>query len=172
MPPLYRELTDPYILPLATWPEPGLLAQQTHWIRNTLDPLVAHSGGEALTVNDVLTLDAFLRKLHLATHVSVTDLRASRMHLAIIEICGRATRWPAKLIERAEAIQTDWEARFGPLRLVGWDVVENGGKLEEWKGCEALKREEVLAKWVKEGGVPLGAGRARRWGDLGFKAGE
>lgn len=168
MPTLNRELTDPYALPLATWPEPGLLARQTHWIRNTLDPLVAHSGGEALSVNDVLSLDAFLRKLHLAAHISLTDLRTSRIHLAIVEICGRATRWPAKLTERAEVVLREWEERFGSLRDVGWEVE----RLERWEGCEGLKREEVLAKWVREGVVQVSPGRARKWGDLGFKAGE
>lgn len=169
MPPLNRELTDPYALPLATWPSRELLAQQTHWIRNTLDPLVAHSGGEALSVNDVLTLDAFLRKLHLASHVSLADLRFSRIHLAIVEICGKATRWPEKLIERAEAVQGGWEERFGPLRKVGWEL---GERLQGWEGCEGLRREEVLAKWVRDGGVPLSLARSRRWGDLGFRAGE
>lgn len=56
-----------------------------------------------MLVEDALYLDEYLRKLAQTT-VSVEDMRVSRIHLAILDIAGRSTRWPHLLIEQAEAI--------------------------------------------------------------------
>lgn len=139
---------------------PSHLKLHSHWIRNTLDQQIALSGPEALAANDLLDLDSFLRGLLAqAAHIPLETLRQTRIHLAILDICGRATRWPLKVIERAEAIDGVWEGRFGDLGAVGWVV-----GVEGWE--EVVERRESA---VLRG---LNLGRARRFGDLGFRAGE
>lgn len=147
-PPFTRNYTDPSLIT-----SPPYLTSQTHWIRNTLDLQIAQNGPEALTANDLLDIDSFLRGLlaH-ASEIPLSTLRSTRIHLAVLDICGRATRWPLKVIERAEAIGQVWEGRFGDLNKVGWEEVVGG-------------RESVGL-----GGVSIG--EARRFGDLGFRPGE
>jgi hypothetical protein len=136
------------------------LTSQAHWIRNTLDLQIAQSGPEALQANDLLDVDSFLRSLlSFASGVSLATLRSSRIHLAILDICGRATRWPLKVIERAEAVGAVWESRYGPLASIGWDIKADG-----WNDIMG-KRECVVIREAD-------SGRARRLGDLGFKPGE
>lgn len=155
MPNLTRHFTD------ATQAiSPQLLTSHAHWIRNTLDLQIAHSGPEALAANDLLDLDSFLRGLLAqAPQISLETLRTTRIHLAVLDICGRATRWPLKVIERADAIGVVWEGKFGSLSQIGWVV-----RAEGWD--EVVEKRESL---VLRG---LNIGRARRFGDLGFKAGE
>ncbi|KAL1584640.1 hypothetical protein WHR41_06829 [Cladosporium halotolerans] len=136
------------------------LTSQAHWIRNTLDLQIAQSGPEALQANDLLDVDSFLRSLlSFASGVSLATLRSSRIHLAILDICGRATRWPLKVIERAEAVGAVWESRYGPLASIGWDIKADG-----WNDIMG-KRESVVIREAD-------SGRARRLGDLGFKPGD
>jgi hypothetical protein len=153
--PFARNFTDPSLVA-----SPPYLRSQTHWIRNTLDLQIAQSGPEALTANDLLDIDSFLRGLlpH-ASEISTSTLRSTRIHLAVLDICGRATRWPLKVIERAEAIGAVWEGKYGSLSSIGWDV-----DVEGW--------DEVVEK--SEGVVLNGSSieNARRFGDLGFKPGE
>ncbi|KAM0714013.1 hypothetical protein Q7P37_010977 [Cladosporium fusiforme] len=153
--PYGRNFTDPTLVTC-----PPYLRSQAHWIRNTLDLQIAQAGPEALTANDLLDIDSFLRGLlpH-ASEVPLSTLRSSRIHLAVLDICGRATRWPLKVIERAEAIEAVWEARFGKLSAVGWDV-----DVEGW--------EEVVGKGESVVLTESSVDRARRFGDLGFKPGE
>jgi hypothetical protein len=139
---------------------PQHLAAQAHWIRNTLDLQIAQSGPEALSANDLPEIDAFLRSLlYYAGGLSLATLRSSRIHLAVLDICGRATRWPLKVIERAEAVGQIWEGRYGPLAGLGWDV-----KIDGWDEVVGNRESTVLRG--------LNMGRARKFGDLGFKPGE
>ena len=139
---------------------PQNLTTKAHWIRNTLDLQIAHSGPEALAANDLLDLDSFLRDLlSQAPQISLETLRTTRIHLAVLDICGRATRWPLKVIERAEAIGNIWEGKYGSLSQIGWVI-----RVEGWD--EVVEKRESL---VLRG---LNIGKARRFGDLGFKPGE
>lgn len=154
-PPLSRNFTDASLVTSTAH-----LTSQAHWIRNTLDLQIAHAGPEALSSNDLLDLDSFLRSLLCYAHgVSIAALRSSRIHVALLEICGRATRWPLKVIERADAIGQVWENKYGSLNAIGWDVRADG-----WDQVVG-NRESVVLKG-------LNIGHARRFGDLGFKPGE
>lgn len=136
------------------------LTAQAHWIRNSLDLQIAQSGPEALSANDLLEIDSFLRSLlYYAEGLSLATLRSSRIHLAILDICGRATRWPLKVIERSEAIGQVWEGRYGVLSGIGWDVCIDG-----WDEIVGNRESTVLRG--------LNMGKARKFGDLGFKPGE
>jgi hypothetical protein len=132
------------------------LAAQAHWIRNTLDLQIAQSGPEALSAHDLLEIDAFLRSLlYYAGGVSLATLRSSRIHLAVLDICGRATRWPLKVIERAEDVGQVWEDRYGTLSGLGWDV-----RIDGWNEVVGNRESTVLRG--------LNMGKAI----LGFKPGE
>jgi hypothetical protein len=139
---------------------PQHLTRMAHWIRNTLDLQIAQSGPEALSSNDLLDIDSFLRSLlSYAGGLSLETLRSTRIHLAVLEICGRATRWPLKVIERAEAIGQVWENRYGVLSGIGWDV-----RVDGWNEIVGSRESTVLRG--------LNMGKARKFGDLGFKPGE
>lgn len=139
---------------------PQHLTSKAHWIRNTLGLQIAQSGPEALSSNDLLDVDSFLRSLlSYAGGLSLETLRDSRIHLAVLEICGRATRWPLKVIERAEAIGQVWENRYGVLSGIGWEV-----RIDGWDEVVGNRESTVLRG--------LNMGKARKFGDLGFKPGE
>lgn len=146
------------------------LKTHSHWIRNTLDPTIARDGPEAISVEDALYLDQFLRKLLLVT-TSVQDIRLSRIHLALLEIAGRSTRWPHRLIERAEAVIKVWEAKVGRLAEIGIELLGPGGRLDGVVTFASLAADNVLMTWLKQGDKVL-PNRARRRGDVGFKPGE
>lgn len=98
------------------------------WIREDLDTLVAREGPDALGVNDVLALHSVFVALQ-SRPISIDKMRFSRIHLAVQEICGRATRWPARLVEEADRVVETLESRMGSLRSVRTPLYEQGGRL-------------------------------------------
>lgn len=156
---------------LASIYNPEYLLHQSRWIRDDLDLQVARDGPDALHSNDVLTLDEFLRRL-LTSNISVDDIRTSRLHLTISAVAGHATRWPTKLIDKAEALKVAWEKQYGPLKKIKVPLYEKGGRLHGICGPEDITMESMLVKWLKNPGVKVSPLMARRRGDLGFKPGE
>ena len=150
---------------------PDLLRHHARWIRDDLDPQVARDGPDALHSDDILTLDEFLRRL-LTSDIRLDVIRFSRLHLAIIGICGLATRWPKKLIERADALRAAWEAEHGPLEQLLPPLYEPGGRLHGICRPEDLSKEKVIIKWLKTPGLKPSPLHSRRVGDLGFQPGE
>lgn len=151
--------------------DPQFLLEQCRWIRDDLDPQVARDGPDALHSDDILTLDEFLRRL-LTSNISLEDIRFSRLHLAIISMSGQATRWPKKLIERGDTLRAAWETQHGSLKKLGTPLYELGGRLNGVCKPEDLSKDRLLIKWSKMPGIKLSPLVARRFGDLGFKAGE
>lgn len=150
---------------------PDFLRKQSRWIRDDLDPQVARDGPDALHSDDILTLDEFLRRL-LTSKVQLEDIRHSRLHSAILAICGQATRWPKKLIERADSLSIAWEVEYGPLKNITPVLYEPGGRLHGVCKPEDTSKEKLLVKWLKAPGVKISPLTARRVGNLGFKPGE
>lgn len=150
---------------------PDELRQQARWIRDILDPQVAQEGQDALHSDEILTLDELLRKL-LDSDISLEDIRYSRMHLAIREIAGRATRWPKKLADRCDMLKGAWEARYGPLNTIGTLLYGPGGRLHGICTPDDLSKEKLLVKWLKSPEAKLSPAVARRKGSLGFTPGE
>lgn len=146
------------------------LKAHASWIRDVLDPTIARDGPEAISVEDALFLDQYLRRLRLAA-ITIYHLRQSRFHLAAIEIAGKATRWPRQLIERAEALISTWESKFGSLSAIGIELLGSGGRLEGLPMGTDLHTDSLLVTWLKQG-VKILPARARKWGDLGFAPGE
>ena len=150
---------------------PDFLQQQTRWIRDDLDPQVARDGPDALHSDEILTLDEFLRRL-ITSNIQLEDIRFSRLHLAVVAICGQATRWPTKLIERADALRVEWESKYGPLKNIHPILYEPGGRLNGICNPDDLSRDKLIVKWLKTPGLKLSPLHARKVGDLGFKPGE
>lgn len=100
MPPMSLVVKD---LTVTSLLDTANMKEHVQWLRDTLDPLIAREGPEAISVEDALYLDQFFRKL-LLTSLSVQDIRSTRIHLALLEIAGKSTRWPRGLIERTETV--------------------------------------------------------------------
>lgn len=147
------------------------LLEQCRWIRDDLDPQIARDGPDALHSDDVLTLDEFLRRL-LTSNICLEDIRFSRLHLAIMSISGQATRWPSKLIERADTLKDAWETEHGSLKTLGTPLYETGGRLNGVCKLEDLSKDKLIIRWLKTPGIKLSPLVARRFGDLGFRPGE
>lgn len=150
---------------------PDYLLHQSRWIRDDLDLQVARDGPDALHSDDILTLDEFLRRL-LASNISLDDIRSSRLHLAIDAISGKATRWPVKLIDKADGLKRNWEKLHGSLKNLTPPLYESGGRLYGIARAEDVTNEKLLVKWLKAPGPKVSPLAARKRGDLGFKPGE
>lgn len=151
--------------------DPNRLFQQARWIRDILDPQVAQGGPDALPSDDILSIVEMLRKVQDAD-ISLRDLRFCRMHLVVSAISGCATRWPAKLVDRCDAIKKAWEAKYGsPLKSLGTPLYEPGGRLHGICEPTDLSKEKLLVKWMR-GGAKLSPSVSRKKGDLGFTPGE
>ncbi|KAK5116458.1 hypothetical protein LTR62_008007 [Meristemomyces frigidus] len=148
------------------------LRRRARWIRDDLDPRVAREGADALHADELLKLDEFLRRLTLSDS-SVDDIRISRIHIAILDIAGHGTRWPARLIDRCDELKAVWQNKCGPLRSLGILLYEPGGRLHGICTPDENDKEKLLAKWLKKSGDhKLSPLRALRHGDLGFKPGD
>lgn len=109
------------------------LRQIASWIRDELDPHVAREGPMALDPNDVLTIHSVLLALH-NFRVPLKTLRLSRVHIAVTEMCGKATRWPRKLVDEADNVVESWEKQFGKVKKIRVPLFEDGGRL--WGICD------------------------------------
>jgi hypothetical protein len=107
---------------------PGQLRRTTAWIRDILDPTVAREGPDALRADDVLAIHTLLLVLQ-THHVSQYVLRFSRIHLAVTEICGRATRWPKKLVDESDRVMAHLEMKFGSLKHIKAPLFDLDGRL-------------------------------------------
>jgi len=152
-------------------PDPEYLRTRTSWIRDDLDPLIAREGPDTLSSDAVITLFTFfdeLRKSNIPLHI----LRYSRIHLALLDISGRATRWPGKLIDQVDDLVKHWESIYGSLLDIRPFLYEEGGRLHGISTPEDIDRARLLIKWLRAPATPVSPAISRRHGGLGFKAGE
>jgi hypothetical protein len=147
------------------------LKGRVSWIRDDLDPLVARDGPHTLQPDTVIVLFKFFAQLR-ASYLPLETIRDSRIHLALIDIARRATRWPARLIEEAEDIIFRWESEWGPLSSIKVNIYGIGGRLHGISTPEDLQRELLLAKWSRKNTAWVDPNFSRRNGGLGFQAGE
>lgn len=147
------------------------LKNRASWIRDELDPLVAREGPGILRLDTVVTLFKFFEQLR-TSHTTLEFLRDSRIHFALLDIAGRATRWPTKLIDKAEEIVHTWELEWGPLAAIRPNVYGPGGRLHGISTPEDLQRDVLLIKWARKETAWVNSNFARRNGDLGFEPGE
>lgn len=147
------------------------IRDRTRWIRDELDPQIARDGPEILCPDNVIILFTFLEDLRRSS-LSLDILRYSRVHYALLEITGRATRWPGKLIDKVEHLIKLWEASFGHLRDIHRPLYEDGGRLHGISTAEDVERDKLLIKWLRAPNIHVSPAISRRHGDLGFTPGE
>lgn len=148
-----------------------LLTSHARWIRDDLDPLLARDGPNVLHPKDVTILSDLFDQL-LKAPVPLDDIRWSRIHCTVTEIAGRASRWPSKLIEKADALISLWSQQHGSLVEIGTPLYDEGGRLHGISTPDDVSREVNLVKWMKTPGLRIGSATARSIGDVGFKPGE
>jgi hypothetical protein len=100
------------------------------WIRDELDVYIARDGPQYLRPDDVITLHDFFQALRTSSSITVSDLRASGIHNAIVELSGKATRWPKRLVDECDKIISIWTTTFGPLQDIHPFLYGRGGRLE------------------------------------------
>ena len=113
-------------------PTPQQLHEYAAWIRDDLDPAIAREGPEIMAPDDVITLHELFLELQRCTP-SVTALKYSRIHYAIMDISGKATRWPSKLADECDSIIRAWERVYGSLNQIRSQLYGPGGRL--WRIC-------------------------------------
>lgn len=104
------------------------LRKTSAWIRDILDPLMAREGPNELHPDDVLSLHTIFTELQ-HHQISLATMQFSRIHLAVSDVCGKATRWPKKLADEADCVVTCLESYYGPLKTIRTPLYEVGGRL-------------------------------------------
>jgi hypothetical protein len=108
------------------------LRECASWIRDVLDPVIARNGPEILHPNDVLFLHELFTRMSYAD-VTYSMLRTSRIHCAITEIAGKATRWPGRLCDECDIVIEVWKARWGQ------DFLQRGLRSNLWGSSGRLQ---------------------------------
>ena len=176
---------------------PDELKLLARWIRDHLDPMIAREGPQALKPDDVLYLhDMFIAfaKDPLGVGITSQTLRYSRMHRAILDITGKATRWPGRLVDLCDEVVEVWEKLFGrlkemPLLLYGeggrlWRILKPGYFTLEVDEAYHLGNkfadgefQETVQQWKSQRKAPRGLPNlldlaAMEHGDIGFQPGQ
>jgi len=112
--------------------------QLAAWIRDTLDPLIAREGPDIMHPDDVLTLHELFVALQHSPDISATTLRATRIHRAVMEVAGKATRRPGRLADECDKVL--WIARSTPALYC------RGGRLETVAGVGDVTRAVSFKK--------------------------
>lgn len=84
--------------------DPESMRAIASWIRDDLDPLIASEGPDIMHPDDVLSLNELFQSLQVF-HVSKGVIAFSRMHQAVREIAGKASRWPYRLVEDCDRVR-------------------------------------------------------------------
>jgi len=115
-------------------------------IRDVLDPLVSREGPSILDPDDVLELHTIITTLQ-SYRIPLAAFRYSRIHFAIADICGKATRWPAKLVNEADITMRLIENQHGPLKQIKTPLFSNNGRL--WKICDRHEITKAVSTQVE-----------------------
>ncbi|KAF2860102.1 hypothetical protein K470DRAFT_217853 [Piedraia hortae CBS 480.64] len=151
-------------------PNLRFLQSQARWIRDELDPQIAINGPDALHSDEILKLDDLLRTLQDAS-LTITDLKTTRIHLAVLLICSQGTRWPRRLIDRSDQLTHMWERKFqSPLKDIGILLYEPGGRLHGVCQPNDIDEEALINHWRETN--TLGGLFAKQSGSLRFRPGD
>ncbi|KAF2087127.1 hypothetical protein K490DRAFT_57197 [Saccharata proteae CBS 121410] len=104
------------------------LRARAAWIRDVLDPRIARDGPDIMQPDDVLTLHELFVALE-KTELGIGTLRYARIHRAVMEVSGKATRWPKRLAEECDRIIDVWERKYGKLTEIKPMLFAPGGRL-------------------------------------------
>lgn len=165
------------------------LRERASWIRDVLDPQIARDGPEVMSPDDVLTLHELFQALLDVEQLSLPILRYSRIHMAVMDVCGKATRWPKKLAEGCDQIVDVWTERFGRLAEVRPRLCRSEGRLDGiCTGLEmtrdvsdaniadliecANEHKALIRYWAEMDPEIMDKKRGMQHGSLDFKPGE
>ncbi|KAF2202480.1 hypothetical protein GQ43DRAFT_310365 [Delitschia confertaspora ATCC 74209] len=148
------------------------LRELASWIRDELDLTVAREGPDIMHADDVLLLHDLFETLLTSPIITVNTLRATGIHRAVMFVCGKATRWPSKLIDQCDLIVEAWTEKFGPLKSIRPFLYGRGGRLEGIARPSDKSRTALLKRWQYTCPERIAPSVSRRHGDLGFKPGD
>ncbi|KAF2466298.1 uncharacterized protein BDR25DRAFT_317700 [Lindgomyces ingoldianus] len=147
------------------------LRQLASWIRDDLDPIIAREGPDKLHPDDVLTLHEVFQALLHSQAITALDLRATRIHKAVQEVAGKATRWPGRLADDCDRIIAVWEVKFGRLDYLYPFMYGRGGRLEGIASADEFSKMALIKRWANTCPERIMPKTSRRHGSLGFTAG-
>ncbi|KAK7535064.1 uncharacterized protein J3D65DRAFT_604485 [Phyllosticta citribraziliensis] len=148
------------------------LRQRASWIRDVLDPQIARDGPEVMSPDDVLTLHELFQALLDVEQLSMSVLRYSRIHMAVTDVCGKATRWPKKLAEGCDHVVDVWTERFGRLTDVRPRLCKSEGRLNGICSGLEMTRDGLIRYWTDVDPDIMDKQRAMKHGCLDFKPGD
>ena len=91
-------------------------------------------------LDDVLTLHELFVALQHSPDILATTLRATRIHRAVMEVAGKATRWPGRLADECDNVLWIWRERFGSLEAPRPFLYARGRRLETVSGVGDVTR--------------------------------
>lgn len=109
----------------SVWYSPRVLCKTDHRYTSS----IVQSRNKLLNPDTVQSIHGFLVRLSQQRPPSIDTLRASSIHRAIILVSGRATRWPAKLVDVCDEIIEKWETELGNLDKIRIDLYGPGERL-------------------------------------------
>ncbi|KAK8190137.1 uncharacterized protein BKA78DRAFT_353593 [Phyllosticta capitalensis] len=148
------------------------LRERASWIRDVLDPQIARDGPEVMSPDDVLTLHELFQALLDVEQLSLPILRYSRIHMAVMDVCGKATRWPKKLAEGCDQIVDVWTERFGRLAEVRPRLCRSEGRLDGICTGLEMTRDALVRYWAEMDPEIMDKKRGMQHGSLDFKPGD
>ncbi|KAK8177750.1 hypothetical protein IWX90DRAFT_492879, partial [Phyllosticta citrichinensis] len=148
------------------------LRERASWIRDVLDPQIARDGPEVMSPDDVLTLHELFQALLDVEQLSLSVLRYSRIHMAVMDVCGKATRWPKKLAEGCDHVVDVWTERFGRLTDVRPRLCKSEGRLNGICTGLEMTRDGLIRYWTDVDPDIMDKQRAMKHGCLDFKPGD
>lgn len=90
------------VLPESMRPE--ALRYTAAWIRDSLDPVIAREGPEVMWPDDCLKLQELFQNLQIYP-LDKSVMSATRIHNAVLEVAGKATRWPHRLADECDKVR-------------------------------------------------------------------
>ncbi|KAL1642974.1 hypothetical protein SLS58_005216 [Diplodia intermedia] len=148
-----------------------VLRQRACWIRDDLDPRISRDGPECMQPDDVLTLHELFLGLQ-NVDLSISVLRYSRIHVAVLEVSGKATRWPKRLAEECDKVIELWTKKYGKLSDIRPRLFNPDGRLYGVCTGRELTRDALVKFWSQQDPSYMSPDRAMQHGSLGFKAGD
>jgi len=127
---------------------PEELRKTASRIRDDLDPIIAREGPHVMQPNDVLVLHELFQSL-LIFEIPLSSILYSRMHHAVSEVAGKATRWPAKLADICDDITILWTRQYGRLADLKAPLYGPGGRLHGVCTMDDLTREACIGETVE-----------------------
>ncbi|KAF2418048.1 hypothetical protein EJ08DRAFT_707452 [Tothia fuscella] len=151
--------------------KPEALRCAAAWIRDDLDPLVAREGPKALGQDEIISIHTLLILMQ-QHQIPLHTLRFSRIHLAIDELRGKATRWPKMLVMEADCVVEYLVSTYGPLKHIRTPLYEKGGRLSGVCLPGDITKQALINRFRQQNPELVDNTRAYVHGNAKFTAGQ